>query len=57
MTFENHKKDMCDKCEKLAKYKVPFLYLDKNDKAHKDEGNCYRQYYICDDCFKAMRKQ
>jgi len=43
MTFEIHKKDMCDKCEeKLAKYKVPFLYLDKNDKAHKDEGNCYR---------------
>ena len=58
MTYENHKKGKCDKCEKgKAKHKVPFLYLDKNDKAHEDLGKCYRQYYICDKCFKEKQEK
>ncbi len=65
MTYEDHKKGMCDKCEvKPAKHKVPFLYLDKQDKVHEDvsemagypKGACYRQYYVCDDCFREMRR-
>lgn len=40
MTYTNHTEDECDKCLKkvnkanLAPY--PFLYLDKNDKVHRD---------------------
>ena len=65
MTYEDHIDGQCDKCqEEPAKHKVPFLYLDKQDKAHPDvslsigypEGTCYRQYYVCDKCFKRMRK-
>ena len=64
MTYEDHQTKMCDKCEKKpAKHKVPFLYLDKNDKAHEDvsesigypKGTCYRQYYACDECLKKMK--
>ena len=60
-SFKNHKKGMCDKCgERKAKHKVPFLYLDMNDKQHDDvselvgypKGTGYRQYYVCDECFK-----
>jgi len=59
MTYEDHIDGMCDKCEQHpAKHKSPFVYLDKNDKAHEDvseligypEGTCYRQYWLCDSC-------
>ena len=65
MTYEDHQESMCDKCElRKAKHKVPFLYLDTNDKAHEDvsplvghpKGTCYRQYWICSRCLKKMRK-
>jgi len=65
MTYESHQDGTCDKCqEHPAKHKVPFFYLDKNDKAHEDVseligypvGTCYRQYWVCDSCFKKMRK-
>jgi len=51
---KNHTEDECDKCLKdVGKEnlkRVPFLYLDENDKIHKDLGNAYRQYWICKDC-------
>lgn len=59
---KEHTEDDCDKClKKVGKQnlrKVPFLYLDKNDKRHKDVSHKikgkhdtgYRQYYICEDC-------
>ena len=65
MTYEQHNPKKCDKCERRkAKHKVPFLYLDTNDKAHEDvshlvgqpNGTCYRQYEVCDECFKAIKK-
>ena len=65
MTYEDHKEGICDKCEKKpAKHKVPFIYLDKQDKAHEDvselvghsKGTGYRQYYVCDNCFKEIKR-
>jgi len=57
MTYTNkHTKDECDKClvnvgkENLKR--VPFLYLDRNDKIHEDMGYNYRQYFVCEECFK-----
>lgn len=59
-----HNEDMCDRCSKeVGKEnlsKVPFLYLDMNDKSHPDvshllglqKGSCYRQYFICKVCKK-----
>jgi hypothetical protein len=51
----NHIEDECDRClDKVGKnnlYRVPFLYKDCNDKIHEDEGNEYRQYYVCKKCF------
>jgi ribosomal protein L37AE/L43A len=51
-----HTKDNCDKCQRLVGeanlYKVPFLYLDKNDEHHRDMGRGYRQYYVCEECTK-----
>lgn len=50
---KDHKESECDKCLKdVGKlYKVPFLYLDKNDHIHENEGNYYRQYWVCKDCY------
>lgn len=57
MTYEVHDPKKCDKCEaRPAKHKVPFLYLDKQDKSHEDLGNCYRQYWVCSSCLKKMRR-
>ena len=55
MSYEiNHLNSDCDKCLKRVGSKnlspVNFLYKDLNDKAHKDLGDGYRQYYICKDC-------
>lgn len=58
---KNHTKDDCDKCGKRVGkkklFKVPFLYLDRNDKVHKDYSNHpsykdYKQYYVCGGCIK-----
>jgi len=49
-----HAENMCDVCFKeVGKenlFKVPFIYLDKNDKFHEDLGDSYRQYYVCKEC-------
>ena len=51
---KNHSEDECDKClKKVGKkklFKVPFIYKDMNDEIHKDLGDGYRQYYVCEDC-------
>jgi hypothetical protein len=59
MSYElNHTINDCDKCGKKVGYNnledVPFLYLDRNDVAHKEvmEGTGYRQYRICKECKK-----
>ncbi len=50
---KSHKDWICDRCElKPKKWKVPYLYLDRNDRIHLDFGNDYRQYFICDNCKK-----
>ena len=65
MSYEGHIDGVCDKCNSgIAKHKVPFLYLDKNDKAHEDIselvgypiGTGYRQYWVCDSCKKIQDK-
>jgi len=58
MSYEiGHKKNICDRCEeKPEKWKVPFIYCDKNDKSHQDIGRGYRQYYVCDDCKKSIER-
>lgn len=60
----NHNKNECDKCGKNVGennlIRVPFLYLDLNDKYHPDVSYLlgyskklgYRQYYVCKDCIK-----
>jgi ribosomal protein S26 len=52
---KNHTEDDCDKCGKrIGKDKLiknDFLYKDMNDKSHKDLGDGYRQYYICQECY------
>ena len=57
MSYElDHTEDTCDKCGSIVGkqnlIKVPFLYLDRNDKSHPDLGNSYRQYYVCSECTK-----
>lgn len=51
-----HTEDHCDKCQRKIGVenliKVPFLYLDLNDKNHPDYGHGYRQYYVCKECIK-----
>ena len=50
-----HTKDQCDKCQNVVGMKnlrpVSFLYKDMNDKFHKDMGEGYRQYYVCNKCY------
>jgi hypothetical protein len=63
MTYGDwHKESMCDKCGKdVGKknlFRVPFLYLDCNDKSHPDVSHLagysgkvgYRQYEVCVNC-------
>ncbi len=54
-----HSINDCDKCgENIGKknlFKLPFLYLDRNDQSHKNLGNDYRQYYVCKSCLKKTR--
>jgi hypothetical protein len=58
MSFEHHDRTKCDRCEKNPKkWIVPFLYKDMNDKAHKDMGQGYRQYEICNSCQKKEQQQ
>jgi len=56
---ETHTEDDCDKClKRVGKdnlLPVPFLYLDRNDKVHKDatsniKTKDYKQYYVCKEC-------
>lgn len=71
MSYEKkHKPSDCDKCLKTVGehnlFKVPFLYLDKNDNVHPDQSpmlrmitnkpcdDGYRQYYVCNDCIKTI---
>jgi hypothetical protein len=61
---KSHTEDDCDKCGKrIGKanlLKVPFLYMDCNDKVHPDQSALlgyakdfsYRQYYVCKLCYK-----
>lgn len=50
----DHKSWMCDRCELNPKmWKVPFMYLDRNDKIHPNLGNDYHHYEICDTCKKS----
>ena len=49
--LQNHDKNICDRCEeKPIKWKLPFLYLDRNDKIHPNLGNDYHQYGVCEEC-------
>lgn len=55
MTYgKTHTENHCDKCNtKVGKenlLRVPFLYLDRNDKSHKDMERNYRQYFVCKEC-------
>lgn len=59
MTYsKTHTEDHCDRCEKKVGMKnlfmVPYLYKDCNDRVHKDQGNSYRQYYVCEKCYKTI---
>jgi hypothetical protein len=65
---DNHTEDDCDKCKKRVGkehlLKVPFLFLDCNDKKHPDmsylyypENYGYRQYYVCKECFELVKPQ
>lgn len=57
---KNHSEDECDKClrnvGKENLIKVPFIFLDRNDRVHEDLGKInpklkdYHQYYICENC-------
>jgi len=59
---EDHSEEACDKCKRIVGkanlIKVPFAYLDCNDKKHEDiseqlgypKGTGYRQYYCCKSC-------
>ena len=56
MTYnKNHTEDDCDRCLKVVGkenlHRVPFLYLDRNDKEHENLGNDYRQYFVCEECY------
>jgi len=56
-TKEHHKSWMCDRCESKPKvWKLPYLYLDRNDRVHENLGNDYHQYEICDDCKKVQER-
>ena len=51
MSYEIHEDGVCDKCgEKPSIHVCPFLYLDRNDRAHENLGDGYRQYYLCKEC-------
>ena len=56
----DHKESMCDKCledvgvENLSR--VPFLYKDMDDKSHRDEGDGYRQYWVCPLCLEKEKR-
>ena len=61
MSYEDHNEHMCDRCARVVGRnnlrKMPFIYMDKNDKAHPDMSRSgmepgYRQYWVCDDCWK-----
>ena len=42
---------MCDRCqEKVKLWMMPVKYKDMNDKSHRDLGDGYRQYFVCDGC-------
>ena len=60
MSYEHHNKDQCDRCDKeVGEHNlmlVPFLYKDMNDRAHRDEGDGYRQYRICKECIKVQER-
>ena len=51
---KHHTIHHCDKCGKEVGlhnlYKSNYLYKDLNDKVHKDYGDGYRLYYLCDYC-------
>jgi hypothetical protein len=61
--LESHTEDDCDRClkpvGKRKLYKLPFIYLDRNDGVHDDVswrygypvGFGYRQYYACKKCY------
>lgn len=60
---ENHSVDDCDKCGKRVGAKnlkaLPFLLLMRNDNVHPDvsylifkDNAGYRQYRVCDSCYK-----
>lgn len=53
---------LCDKCHTYpAKYALPFLYKDMNDKVNPDLGNGYRQKSVCEECWaveeRIMKRQ
>ena len=63
---KDHTEDDCDKCGlRLGKgnlRRLPFLYMDKNDKAHPDMSSGkmergYRQYYACHECLDETTKR
>ena len=63
MTYDKkHTEDDCDRCKKRVGkenlLRVPFLYLDCNDRVHQDMAEVYgpryknyRQYYVCKSCY------
>ena len=57
---EYHTEDDCDCCLKKVGvknlYKLPFLYMDKNDHFHPNRERGYRLYYVCKKCFLKIKK-
>ncbi len=62
----DHKEGNCDKCNKKVGVRnlkaLPFLYLDRNDKIHNDWSNKpeykdYKQYFVCEQCYKKEIKR
>jgi len=55
---KEHQESECDRCLQEVGInnliQVPFLYLDRNDKIHPNQGNDYRQYYVCKSCYKSV---
>ena len=52
---KSHTKNECDRCLKDVGVdnlkSLPFIYLDLNDKMHKNLGRGYRQYRCCKECY------